>query len=272
MAEGEEPTLAAPAANGGPASADARGTPAGGAAPQGLVIAALVAAVISLAVPVVPAIVALVLAAAAARSRRNRPAGALSDRRLVSAACVLSVVGLVVWAGLAASIMAVPTQPDEPMTLQAPTAGPTATTSELTVPTPAASGRTSDKRWLAAITELHGRLEEPFRAEFELTQAKAESLAKLFRSCSPALARVGAPSDRLQPAYRLVRQACAHYDKAAECLATAARYLSVDLPSGPEAERRLDQALQCSAAAEGDGANLLTEAEALGSQLHNARG
>jgi predicted acyltransferase len=78
-----------------------------------------VAAVISLAVPVVPAIVALVLAAAAARSRRNRPAGALSDRRLVSAACVLSVVGLVVWAGLAASIMAVPTQPDEPMTLQA---------------------------------------------------------------------------------------------------------------------------------------------------------
>jgi hypothetical protein len=142
----------------------------------------------------------------------------------------------------------------------------------LTVPTPAASGRTSDKRWLAAITELHGRLEEPFRAEFELTQAKAESLAKLFRSCSPALARVGAPSDRLQPAYRLVRQACAHYDKAAECLATAARYLSVDLPSGPEAERRLDQALQCSAAAEGDGANLLTEAEALGSQLHDARG
>jgi hypothetical protein len=273
MAEGEEPTLATPAANGGPPSAGAPGTPAGPAPPQGLAMAALVAAVISLAVPVVPAIVALVLAAAAARSRRNLPAGAPSGRRLVSAACVLSLIGLVVWAGLAASILAVPTQPEEPMTLQAPAAALT-TTSEPTVPTPTApaSGPTGDKGWLAAITELHRRLEEPFTVGFVFTQAKTESLAELFRGCRRELARIGAPSDRLQPAYQLVRQACAQYDKAAHCFATAADYLTVELSLDPDGERSLNQAIQCGAAAQEEGTKLLAEAEALSSELHDPPG
>jgi hypothetical protein len=230
-----------------------------------------VLAVVSLLVPVLPGIVALVLAAAAARRIRQAPAGAVGGRGLVRAACALSVMGLLVWAGLATLVVAVPTQQAEPIALEVPIrTPPTDAAPTDAAPTITASGQTGEPRWLEAITALHTTLDEPFTVAFDLTPAKMESLAKLFRGCSRALARLGSPSDRLQPVYALVKKACAHYDKAARCFATAARYGTPD--AGSPEDVRQEQAFNCAAAAHEAGTTLLTEAEQKGFEIRGAPG
>jgi hypothetical protein len=59
----------------------------------------------------------------------------------------------------------------------------------------------------------------------------------------PGLARLGRPSDRLQPVYKLAQKGCAQYDKAAECIATAAE---IGAPvSGTSEERKFTDAIDC---------------------------
>jgi hypothetical protein len=245
--------------------------PADAARPEGLAVAALVAAVISLPVPVLPAIMALVLAAAAARRNRAMPAGARGGRGLVRAACALSVMGLLVWAGLATLVVAVPTRQAEPMALEVPIRTPRTDAAPTdAAPTPTASGLDGERRWLEAITTLHTTLDEPFTVAFDLTPAKMESLAKVFRGCSRELARLGSPSDRLQPVHALVKTACAHYDKAARCFATAARYGTPD--AGSSADLTQTQAFNCAAAAHEAGTTLLAEAEEKGFEIWGAPG
>jgi hypothetical protein len=219
--------------------------------PNRLAVAALVLAVVSLPVPVLPAVVALVLAAVAARRTRDAPADALGGRGLVTAACALSVVSLVVWTGLAALVVVAPAQHAEPMARAAPADIAPADIAPTTVAPGPTTG--ADERWLEALDKLSTKLDEPFAEQtFELTPAKTRSLEKLFRDCSRELARLGSPSDRLQPVYRLVKQACAQYDKAAKCLATAA--------SSPEGWKQT-QAYDCAFAAHPKGSILLSEAE-----------
>jgi hypothetical protein len=63
--------------------------------------------------------------------------------------------------------------------------------------------------------------------------------------------RLGAPTQRLQPVYKLARSGCAQDDKAATCFATAA---SIGIPiAGSSQERRLNQAIDCGFAAPGKG-------------------
>jgi len=232
-------------------------------------VRALVLAVVSLAVPVVPAVAALVLAVRAARRPQNAPGEAGAGRGVVTAAVALSAVGLVVWTGLAAAVVLVPTRHEEPMSVAAslevpPTTAPPTTAVPTTVvpidapPTTVAPDptTTADERWLEALDRLSTKLDEPFAEQtFDLTPAKTRSLEKLFRGCSRTLARLGSPSDRLRPAYRLARQACAQYDKAVKCLATAA-----SLPEGP----RKDLAFDCAFTAQWEGSLLLSQAEAEG--------
>ena len=133
------------------------------------------------------------------------------------------------------------------------TATPTTATPTTTAPRPTSA---ADERWLEALARLSTKLDEPFAEQtFELTPAKTRSLERLFRGCGRELARLGSPSDRLRPAYRLARQACAQYDKAAKCLATAA-----SLPEGP----RKDLAFDCAFTAQSEGSILLSQAEAEG--------
>jgi Septum formation len=73
-----------------------------------------VLAVLSFFVPVLPAIVALVLAAVAARRIRAAPAGVLGGSGLVTAARALAAIGLLVWVGLATLLVVVVTQVEEP--------------------------------------------------------------------------------------------------------------------------------------------------------------
>ena len=79
---------------------DAAGAPRA----EGLAVVALVLAVVSLLVPVLPGIVALVLAAVAARRIRQAPAGAVGGRGLVVMAGVLSTIGVLAWVGLGALV------------------------------------------------------------------------------------------------------------------------------------------------------------------------
>ena len=78
----------------------AAGSPPAG----GLAVAALVLAVVSLLVPLLPGIVALVLAAMAAQRILHASAGSVGGRGLVTAALTLSIIGLLAWAGLGALV------------------------------------------------------------------------------------------------------------------------------------------------------------------------
>jgi hypothetical protein len=84
---------------------------AGAPRTEGLAVVALVLAVVSLLVPVLPGIVALVLAAVAARRIRQAPAGAMGGRGLVVVAGVLSTIGVLAGVGLGALVI---TQRQEP--------------------------------------------------------------------------------------------------------------------------------------------------------------
>jgi len=148
MIQGEEPRRVPPGAGppsgntGQPLSPGTGGSPwpalppgAGGAPrPEGLAVSALVLAVMALLVPVLPGIVALMLAAAAARRARALPAGAVGGRGLVAVASALSIIGVLAWVGLGALVI---TQRHEPAGWHAATTAQTARVgqfSQVTVP------------------------------------------------------------------------------------------------------------------------------------------
>jgi hypothetical protein len=217
---------------------------------------ALVLAVLSLAVPVVPALVALVLAVRAARQTRNAPRAAPGGRGLVTAAVALAAVGLLVWTGLAATVMLVPTGHEEPMAAAVPLDVAAADTAPTTTLPRQTSG--GDRGWLEAIQELQTRLDQPFQVAFDLTPAKAASLARLLGGCGRELARLGSPSDRLREVHGLVKQACAQYHKSARCFAAFA---------SAAGETKQRKAIDCAAAAQEEGGALLVQAEAEGQAI-----
>jgi hypothetical protein len=124
--------------------------------------------------------------------------------------------------------------------------------------------------WLKAVTRLRTKMEKVFQeSSVALTRAKMTSYANTARACSRELARIGSPSDRLEPVYVIVKKACRTFDKGAKCWATAA---SVSMETGgvfpgtPE-ERTQSRAIDCGATAQGNGANLLNDAETEGKAI-----
>jgi hypothetical protein len=130
-----------------------------------------------------------------------------------------------------------------PLKVPPTTAAPTTTASSPVV---------DDDQWLAGIEELADKLDARFEDSLDPTPATARSLAELFRGCGRELAGLGSPSDQLEPAYRLAKQACARYQKAGQCLAALA-----GLPDG----QRQDQALAC-ADPQDEGSMLFLDAQA----------
>ena len=130
----------------------------------------------------------------------------------------------------------------------------------------------SELTWLGAITSLHARIDEPFLTpNINLTQAAMVSLGGALGECSLELARIGSPTERLQPVYELVAEACARYDEGAECFDTAASGSdqSGAVIAGTPEEQTQTSAIDCGFAAQGDGGNLLTEAETRGNEIIN---
>jgi hypothetical protein len=124
---------------------------------------------------------------------------------------------------------------------------------------------------LEAISKLHREIDKVLvNSPSTMTSATLRTLANDLRGCGRELARLGVPSDRLQPVYTLTKRGCAQYDKGAQCLATAA-----DIPApipGAAAERKFKQTLDCGFKTPGQGSLLLAEAEQKGFEVKAAAG
>jgi hypothetical protein len=125
--------------------------------------------------------------------------------------------------------------------------------------------------WLKGVSAVRTKVENSFKAKggaVSLTRAIVLEYNSQLASWGRQLRRLGAPSDRLQPAYTLVRKVIQTFDKGAKCYARAAGVISVggSLDSDREA-RMFEEALDCGHAAEGNGANVLYKADAKGKEL-----
>ncbi len=181
-----------------------------------------------------------------------------------SAARLVATVLLVLLVGGCAGKTATKTATSKPGTT---TAAPTTTT----VPPMTAE----ELAWLKAVTKMHKTIDKAFAQEGNvfLTRAKMTSYASTLRGCSRLLARIGSPSDRLQPVYVMVKKACRTFDKGAACWDAA---IGVSGPdggvTGTANERTFERSSQCGGEAQGNGSNLLTDAEAKGEEIKTEAG
>ena len=124
--------------------------------------------------------------------------------------------------------------------------------------------------WLKAVTTLRKKIDKVFMATgaVYITRAKLTSYAGTLRSCSRELARIGSPGDRLEPAYVVVKKACRTFDKGAKCFDKAISVSSVGgAVTGEANARTFEQSLDCGHEAQGNGSNLLADAEAKGGAI-----
>jgi hypothetical protein len=144
--------------------------------------------------------------------------------------------------------------------------------SDFQITAPATFVELGELVWLDAITRLHAKIDEPFMSEMTMTRATMVALGSALGECSPELARIGSPSERLQPVHALVAQACAQYDEGAQCFDTAADASdeSGAVEVGTPEERTQADGLDCGLAAQGNAGNLMTQAEARGKEITNA--
>jgi len=119
--------------------------------------------------------------------------------------------------------------------------------------------------WLNAIRKLHKKIDKPFLpSNLNMTRSKMVELGNALGACSRELRRIGPSGDRLQPVYVVGKKACRTYDTGAQCFATAANVSDASgavLAGSPE-ERTQQRATDCGFAAQGNGGNLLDDAEA----------
>jgi hypothetical protein len=133
-------------------------------------------------------------------------------------------------------------------------------------PTPTATPMTAaELGWITAVTKLHTKIDKSFRASnITMTRAKMNEFKDALQLCARELRRIGSPGNRLQSVYVTVQKACRTYDKGARCFATAAKVSDAagGTMAGTAAARTQARSLTCGFAAQGDGSNLLTDAEA----------
>jgi len=158
------------------------------------------------------------------------------------------------------------------------TAASTPSTSTLAVTTTAAaatkaSGPMTGEElvWLEAIRRMHTKIDKALvDSPSNMTSATMSALANDLRGCSRELARLGIPTDRLQPVHELAKSGCAQYDKAAQCFATAA---SIGIPiAGTAEDRKFNQALDCGFKTPEKGSLLLANAEIKGYEIQDKAG
>jgi integrase len=138
----------------------------------------------------------------------------------------------------------------------------TATTSAPTTlaPTTAAPPplTAKERTWLKAVPRVSRKIEKAVGASnITVTPETMHSYANTLRSCRRELLEAGSTSDRLQPAYALVKKACAQHDKGARCFDTAATLNP--LGPGTHAAQAQDRAIQCGLDTATKGLSLLAE-------------
>jgi hypothetical protein len=148
------------------------------------------------------------------------------------------------------------------------TAASTTTVAPTTTTVPPLNAK--ELAWLKGVSAVRTKVEKSFQAKgpVSLTRAIVLESSRQLASWGRQLRRLGAPSDRLQPAYTLVRKVIQTYDKGANCYARAAGVISVGGSVDSEAEARVFQEMfDCGNAGEGNGTNLLYRADAKGKEL-----
>jgi hypothetical protein len=149
------------------------------------------------------------------------------------------------------------------------TAASTTTVAPTTTTVPPLNAK--ELAWLKALSGVRTKVEKSFEVggSGPVTRAMMVGSSNQLAAWSRQLRRMGAPSDRLQPVYTLVRKVIRTYDKGAKCFATAAGAVSASgsVVGGTPEERIAKEAFDCGAAAEGDGTNLLYKADAKGKEL-----
>jgi hypothetical protein len=179
---------------------------------------------------------------------------AIVSRRAARLAVAVVCIGLV--AGCADQTPSGSTAVSQPSTTSTTVAPTTSTVPPMTA---------EELAWLKAIPKVRTKIDKSIETTSNLTISAMRKLATSLRSCSRELTRGGAPSDRLQPVYTLVKQGCREYDKGAVCFTTAA---SIGIPFGGSAEDRKQQkAIQCGFDASGRGGIPLLDAENKGDEI-----
>jgi hypothetical protein len=152
-----------------------------------------------------------------------------------------------------------------------PTAAPATTTTAAPTTTPIPRLNAEELAWLKGISAVRTKVEHSLQAmgSGQVTRAIMLEHSRELAAWSRQLRRLGAPTDRLQPAYTIVRKVIRTYDKGAKCFATAAGGVSA---SGAVAASTPDiqivaKAMDCAGAAHGNGTNLLYQADAEGDDL-----
>jgi len=105
-----------------------------------------------------------------------------------------------------------------PATTSAASAATTtpATTGTASTATPSGPLTADELVWLQGIGTLQKSMEKVFeQMPSNMTSASTRATAEKFRACTPALAKLGAPTVRLQPVNRLGQQGCAKFAAAA---------------------------------------------------------
>jgi hypothetical protein len=148
------------------------------------------------------------------------------------------------------------------------TVAPTTLAPTTTAPPPLTA---KERAWLKAVPRVSRKIEKTVGVEsFYVTPERLHSFANTLRSCRRELLGAGAPSDRLRPAYALVKKACAQHDKGARCFDTAATFNPMG--DGTPAARAQDRAIDCGFDEATKGLSLLADAEEEGSEIEAEAG
>jgi hypothetical protein len=152
-----------------------------------------------------------------------------------------------------------------------PTAAPATTTTAAPTTTTVPPLDAKELAWLNGVSAVRTKVENSFQAKGSgpVTRAIMVEFSNELASWSRQLRRLGAPADRLQPAYTLVRKVIQTYDKGAKCYARAAGAVSASgaFVAGTPQERIAREGLDCADAALGNGTNMLYKVDAKATEL-----
>jgi len=111
----------------------------------------------------------------------------------------------------------------------AATSTPSATTGAASTATPSGPLTADELVWLQGIGSLQKRMEKVLeQMPSNMTDASTRAAAEKLRACTPELAKLGAPTARLQPVNRLAQRGCAKFAEAATHFEKTSNSINVD--------------------------------------------
>jgi hypothetical protein len=118
----------------------------------------------------------------------------------------------------------------------------------------------AERAWVAGVANVRRRIDRVVhQSDVVLTQRLLRQYIGACRSCTPGLARLGTPTQRLRGAAAIAKRACRDYERAAVVYQRVAPLLA-----SYEAVDQVGDLLQQAGEHEGNGSNGLRQAESTG--------